>query len=234
MGMSRSGRVRKKSSKLIDFESPEEADLRPKKNTGNFQILFFSRIISISLTYCLATLKIKQTTPKNHHLERTVPPLQIKIPKKMEEKPMFDDDLSLDSEEFSSPLPKTESYFDESHLDYEAEDTENQMSDFKSKTTDLEEDDSEDNSSDNQSDSDAEVDVAGPSYDSPLPLTGQMHKQPSLYLQENAKKKVVLKEAKLLAARQKTQRKDKGVNIYSIFYIFKSTFIISHICTVLL
>jgi hypothetical protein len=36
-------------------------------------------------------------------------------------------------------------------------------------------------------------------------------KQPSLYLLENAKKKIVLKDGKLVAARQKAQRKDKGV-----------------------
>jgi hypothetical protein len=38
-------------------------------------------------------------------------------------------------------------------------------------------------------------------------------KQPSLYLLENAKKKIVLKDGKLVATRQKAQRKDKGVCI---------------------
>ena len=141
-------------------------------------------------------------------MDKTVPPLQLKIPKKAEMNLLSEDDVSIDSEEFSSSLVQNEQYLDDSHLDYEAEDTENQMSDFKGKATDLEEEDSQVSSSDSQSDS--EVDVAGPSCD-PLPLVGQTAKQPSLYLQENAKKKVVLKEAKLLAARQKTQRKDKGV-----------------------
>jgi hypothetical protein len=31
IGVSRSGRVRKKSSKLLDYESPDEADVRPKR-----------------------------------------------------------------------------------------------------------------------------------------------------------------------------------------------------------
>lgn len=59
--------------------------------------------------------------------------------------------------------------------------------------------------------SEGEVDVAGPTNcDPPLSLAGP--KQPSLYLMENAKKKVVLKDGKLVAAsRQKAQRKDKGV-----------------------
>ena len=34
MGVSRSGRVRKKSSKLLDYESPDEADVRPKKTAA--------------------------------------------------------------------------------------------------------------------------------------------------------------------------------------------------------
>lgn len=153
---------------------------------------------------------MKQNSSKTPQIQKTVPPLQLKIPKKAEMKLLSEDDVSIDSEEFSNSLVQNEEYLDESsHLDYEAEDTENQMSDSKGKATDVEVEDSEDSSSDSQSDS--EVDVAGPSCD-PLPLVGQTTKQPSLYLQENAKKKVVLKEAKLLAARQKTQRKDKGVN----------------------
>lgn len=41
-GVSRSGRVRKKSSKLTDFESPDDLDPRPKKTfvkpqTPNFE-----------------------------------------------------------------------------------------------------------------------------------------------------------------------------------------------------
>ena len=72
----------------------------------------------------------------------------------------------------------------------------------------MDEDESDDHiDPDSNSDSEADVDVAGPSSDPPLMGT----KQPSLYLLENAKKKIVLKDGKLVAARQKAQRKDKGV-----------------------
>ena len=58
---------------------------------------------------------------------------------------------------------------------------------------------------------DEDVDVAGPSNNSDL-MPSLPSSRPSLYLLENAKKKIVLKDGKLVAAtKQKAQRKDKGV-----------------------
>ena len=44
MGVSRSGRVRKKSSKLLDYESSDEADVRPKRASNCKKLCsFFSQ-----------------------------------------------------------------------------------------------------------------------------------------------------------------------------------------------
>ena len=55
MGVSRSGRVRKKSSKLIDFESPEEAEIRPKKSGNKRYWHFYRLIVSDSDIYLLSS-----------------------------------------------------------------------------------------------------------------------------------------------------------------------------------
>ena len=71
MGMSRSGRVRKKSSKLMDFESPEEADFRPKKctrmNSYSKILICEAKLIFLlfNLTYCYSYTKNETKHKKN-------------------------------------------------------------------------------------------------------------------------------------------------------------------------
>lgn len=135
-----------------------------------------------------------------------------------------EDSSSGESDEFNNSMDKEEleTYQDDSnsHL-YEYDNDDSMMkhseklgnSSFLKDNADLDEDDSEDIiDGESTSDSEADVDVAGPSSDTPHLGSA---KQPSLYLLENAKKKIVLKDGKLVAARQKAQRKDKGVSNHS-------------------
>lgn len=168
----------------------------------------------------------------------TVPPLQIRLPPRSLnqsgfKQETFDDDASSgDSDEFNNSLDKEEleTYHDDSnsHLDeYEQEDSlmtkhvgKNSNLHFMKELGDMEDDESDEHIvPDSSSDSEAEVDVAGPSSDPPLLGT----KQPSLYLLENAKKKIILKDGKLVAARQKAQRKDKGV--FQLSYLYEREYL---------
>lgn len=89
---------------------------------------------------------------------------------------------------------------------------------FKREMIEMEEDSDDHIDAETNSDSEADVDVAGPS--DPPHFLGNT-KQPSLYLLENAKKKIVLKDGKLIAARQKAQRKDKGVLVINSHFVGK-------------
>ena len=141
----------------------------------------------------------------------------------------YEDDASTgDSDEYSNSIDKEEldPYHDDSNSqldDYEQDDSlmkhadkmkhQGNNSSFMKEMVDMEEDDSDDHiDPETNSDSEGDVDVAGPS--DPPNFMGNT-KQPSLYLLENAKKKIVLKDGKLVATRQKAQRKDKGVCIMS-------------------
>lgn len=59
------------------------------------------------------------------------------------------------------------------------------------------------------SDGDGEIPGGPAGSDHSHPHSGS--KQPSLYLLENARKKMVMKDGRIVAAKQKAQRKDKGV-----------------------
>lgn len=52
-GISRSGRVRKKSSKLVDFESTDEVDTRHKRKpqSGNYEIVITQKLIMV-FSFC--------------------------------------------------------------------------------------------------------------------------------------------------------------------------------------
>ena len=167
---------------------------------------------------------MKPKKPVDARAALTVPPLQIRLPKSLQhsdvkQEKFEDDESSGDSDEFNNSFDdkeELETYHNDSNLDeYEQEDNlmtkhvgKNSNSHFIKEMREMDEDESDDHfDPDSNSDSVADVDVAGPSSDPPLMGT----KQPSLYLLENAKKKIVLKDGKLVAARQKAQRKDKGV-----------------------
>ncbi|EFX86576.1 hypothetical protein DAPPUDRAFT_236433 [Daphnia pulex] len=171
----------------------------------------------------------------------TVPPLQIRIPKNVNPPPIalkaetYEDDASTDgdSDEFSNSMDKEEleTYHDDSNSqldDYEQDDSlmkhgdkmkhQGNNSNFMKGMAEMEEDDSDDHiDPETNSDSEADVDVAGPS--DPPNFMGNT-KQPSLYLLENAKKKIVLKDGKLVAARQKAQRKDKGKTRFTAYMLW--------------
>ncbi|KAK4008460.1 High mobility group protein 2 [Daphnia magna] len=219
IGVSRSGRVRKKSSKLLDYESPDETDIRPKRGQN----------------YSARGKPKKSVEPAKARL--TVPPLQIRIPKNVSQSSFkqetYEEDASnSDSDEFSNSLDKEEldPYHDDSNSqldEYEQSDSlmkdaekmkhHSLNSNFKREMADMEEDSDDHIDLETNSDSEADVDVAGPS--DPPHFLGNT-KQPSLYLLENAKKKIVLKDGKLVAARQKAQRKDKGKTRFTAYMLW--------------
>lgn len=76
------------------------------------------------------------------------------------------------------------------------------------------------------SDGDGEIPGGPAGSDHSHPHSGS--KQPSLYLLENARKKMVMKDGRIVAAKQKAQRKDKGVkeNFEEVSYWFLKSEII--------
>lgn len=155
---------------------------------------------------------------------QTVPPLQIRVPKNLNasqsafNQDNSDDDLSTGaSDELSSSIDKEEleTYQDDSNSHFDEYDQDENIKQsgkgvsFMKGAGDMDDHESDDHEDPDMNSDSEDVDVAGPNLETPL--IGNT-KQPSLYLLENAKKKIILKDGKLVAARQKAQRKDKGVS----------------------
>ena len=221
MGVSRSGRVRKKSSKLIDFESPEEADIRPKKSSNNKCSMCILLTFSWFVCLLVSTATPRAAQPKTKFLNKTptVPPLQIKLPKKNEDHIGYDDELSDNgSEEFQGTAEK-ELFEDESDSTQDSEFNNRFLKqqtqakpNFKRPMASESEEESEEHLEDAVSESEGEdLNVVGTSAE----VETKTQKKTPLYLLEKSKKKSAVKDEKVVG-RQKAQRKDKGVIKYNI------------------
>lgn len=190
MGVSRSGRVRKKSSKLMDFESAEEAEVRPKKASQPDQ----------------KVVKIKPLKAQ------TVPPLHISLSKKAANISSFEENFTdEDSEECGEAVIKDDLYGDEfdQHGESGLEDPVSKENNQFQPT--LKEDDSDEEEEEDYLDDSISVsftEESGSSTSKEHHQVGQM--QSSLYLTEKSKKRVTAKGGKAAAKNLKTQRKDKG------------------------
>lgn len=178
------------------------------------------------------TPKVKSRKSESHETP-TVPPLQIRLTKQTGQqlyKTSYDcNQSSEESEEHSNFAEKIDfSTYDDSssHIDdlnSHPDDFENDEYDrsamdieknplFHDPADVEEEEDYSDNNFEQEvnSESDADLDVAGASNVEHVQANSNS-KQPSLYLLENARKKMIMKDGKIVTARQKAQRKDKGV-----------------------
>ena len=211
-GVSRSGRVRKKSSKLMDFESPEEADFRPKKaNNSKFYCQLWCIIYNtFPLQFCSAPKSAKLKAGKSP----VVPPLSINLLKKqVQQHPVYEDEYSDEiSDEFGGGLSKNELYEDDfdASMSLGDEIIHKSVSPMKSEFSDEDEDEESLDLSDSEA-SENFTDTPTSTSSRGQHSVGQKHS--SLYLTEKSKKKMAVKDVKVIVSRQKTQRKDKGVRM---------------------
>lgn len=182
-GISRSGRVRKKSSKLVDFESPD--DLEHK-----FQ-------------YKRNQMPPMSTTPKKYS-ESSQESYQFSTTPRKIPMQMYQAE--------NSPQEEQDDQLQQRYEYEEYEETEQEpVNEYY--------EDGNENSTDPESGSGSEQDdqnepgfhrLDAHAEESPVGVT-QLHGNQSLYMQEKLKKKLIIKDGKILGrSMQKTQRKDKG------------------------
>ncbi|XP_017773200.1 PREDICTED: HMG domain-containing protein 4 isoform X1 [Nicrophorus vespilloides] len=186
-GVSRSGRVRKKSSKLMDFESPDDIDRSFKKQTAGTPV---------------TTGKTKQqsepgfTSPKkveaNFDYEEMIDEAAYKkdcSPRKLMMDDKLDEEYDYDIGSQESASDYENEHFDEIHAA------------------------SSESMDDSQSDYDDETGFRR--------LDDGDSSQQSLYLTEKTqKKRLVIKDGKILNKGGKVQRKDKGVTRYTAYMLW--------------
>ena len=199
-GVSRSGRVRKKSSKLMDFESPEEADFRPKKaNNSKFYCQLWCIIYNTyPLQFCPAPKSAKPKAGKSP----VVPPLSINLLKKqVQQHPLYEDEYSDEiSDEFGGGLSKNELYEDDfdASMSLGDEIIHKSVSPMKSEFSDEDEDEESLDLSDSEA-SENFTDTPTSTSSRGQHSVGQKHS--SLYLTEKSKKKMSFIFKSLSAAR---------------------------------
>lgn len=161
------------------------------------------------------TPRVAQSKTKFLNKTPTVPPLQIKLPKKNGDRLAYDEEFSDNgSEEFQGAADKEEFFEDESDSTQDTE-FDNHLPKqpaepkphFKRPMASESEEESEEHLDDPLSESEGEdINVVGPTTE----IEMKTQKKTSLYLLEKSKKKSAIKDEKV-ASRQKAQRKDKGV-----------------------
>lgn len=201
-GVSRSGRVRKKSSKLMDFESPDEIDYRIKR--GN-------KADSVSPAPSRGQAQPKKT-PKSQvqkpqaYSRPAPPPPPPQIPMKMDPEPEMSDE---DDARFGVKLEQATS---ESESDSEMyPPPEGVDCDFSMEDSMGSEDDEEDPLMDDRQQS-----------HQGFQRIDAVEAQPaqSLYmLEKSSKKKLIIRDGKIVG-RMKAQRKDKGKTRFTAYMLW--------------
>jgi len=180
-------------------------------------------LIQIFICYPV-TPRASQSKTKFLNKTPTVPPLQIKLPKKNGDHINYDDEYSdNESEEFRGAADKEEFFEDESDSTQDTE-FDNRFakqqtqtnSHLKRSAASESEDDSEEHLDDGVSESEGEdVNVVGTSAETET----KVQKKTSLYLLEKSKKKSAVKDEKTVG-RQKAQRKDKGKSRLTAYMVW--------------
>ncbi|XP_034230401.1 HMG box-containing protein 4 [Thrips palmi] len=194
-GVSRSGRVRKKSSKLMDFESPDEIDYRVKRGTKA------DTMVSPTPSRSQAPPK---KTPKAANYSRPMPQQQLK----MDPEPEMSDE---DDARFGVKLQGDHGTSD-SESDSEMYPPPEGVDDFSMEESMGSEDDMEDDSlmDDRQQSHQGfqRIDVA------------EAQPAQSLYmLEKSSKKKLIIRDGKIVG-RMKAQRKDKGKTRFTAYMLW--------------
>ncbi|XP_058800711.1 HMG box-containing protein 4-like [Phymastichus coffea] len=218
-GISRSGRVRKKSSKLLDFESPDDVTEQRLKRQRAQQHAHAQQI----LEKYEQSQKFKQQNANsplhsNSFLQNNIPrqinnfhqrnnsqqPIQIKQEANQEDT----QESSEDEEETSESGPEATNgvHHEESSEDLSSGD----------------DDDGDDGESEFEEDEvEPVMEVTGftklePPEQTELPSQAKN----SLYMLEKYKKKLVIKDGKVISKTTKSQRKDKGVTRFTAYMLW--------------
>ncbi|XP_044727599.1 HMG box-containing protein 4 isoform X2 [Chrysoperla carnea] len=173
-GISRSGRVRKKSSKLVDFESPDDLDNRYKRHIPTTPQRKFPEMSPDSSLLHQSTPVRKPVAPPNYQAQGAVEQDDL-IRNESYEYEEYEEDPDYDNDYYGEP---------------------NEASSIES---------------DSGSDGDEASDTPGFRRLDDHAEETPSHGNQSLYMQEKSKKKLIIKDGKIVG-RTKTQRKDKGKN----------------------
>lgn len=195
-GVSRSGRVRKKSSKLMDFESPDEIDYRVKRG---------SKAESMTSPVPPRAPPQAKKTPKSqpHVVSRQMPPPQMKMEPEPE---MSDEDEARYGVKLDQGTSESESD-PEMYPPPEGVDCDFSMEDSMGSEDDMEED--------------PLLDEKQQSHQG-FQRIDAVEAQPaqSLYmLEKSAKKKLIIRDGKIVG-RMKAQRKDKGKTRFTAYMLW--------------
>lgn len=173
-GISRSGRVRKKSSKLVDFESPDDLDNRYKRHIPTTPQRKFPEMSPQDSSLLHQTTPVrKPIAPPNYQAQGAVVEQDDLIRNESYEYEEYEEDPDYDNDYYGEPNEASSIESDSGSGGDEASDTPGfrRLDDHAEETP--------------------------------------THGNQSLYMQEKSKKKLIIKDGKIVG-RTKMQRKDKG------------------------
>ncbi|XP_065332172.1 HMG box-containing protein 4 isoform X2 [Cloeon dipterum] len=210
-GVSRSGRVRKKSSKLTDFKSPDEIDPRYKRKMekGAFETAILESPVITPPSRPKKSAK-KPTPP-------APPPPPPPPPQPLQPEELFFKDEVIEEEEVVYPHDthmESDSDPDMHHTEEVAEDDEHLSDDSVEADHHVVHGELDDDDIDDDDDDEEPHLVLD---ESPRPK--QTNQAMSLYMMEKSRKKLVVKDGKIVG-RQKAQRKDKGKTRYTAYMLW--------------
>ncbi|XP_059473930.1 HMG box-containing protein 4 isoform X2 [Neocloeon triangulifer] len=211
-GVSRSGRVRKKSSKLTDFKSPDEIDPRYKRKSekGTFD----SSTTDSPAAAAPSTPKSKKSTKKAPSVTPPAPPPPAAPP--VEEEFFMSKEELVEEEEIVFPHDAhldTDSDTEIHHTEEVVEDDDHLSDDSAEGDHAVVHDELDEDEIDDDDDDEPQFVVD----ESPRPK--QTNQAMSLYMMEKSRKKLVVKDGKVVG-RQKAQRKDKGKTRYTAYMLW--------------